>query len=77
MSIARDRLTVLGTAMVACAVCLIGPAVGVITALGISATLGYVVFGSFGLLVGLPVAVAITGRRQTRSRVASTARNQQ
>lgn len=71
MSEKQANGALIGVGVAACAVCCVGPILGVLAAIGISTGVGYSLFGFGALLVGAAVvAFVVLRRRRRRSQVA-------
>jgi hypothetical protein len=64
----RENKAMVGVIAVACAACCAGPIIALVTALGLGAILGTVVFGIVGLLVGVAAIALVLVRRRRRRR---------
>lgn len=62
----------IGVGVAACAVCCVGPILGVLAAIGIGTGVGYALFGVGALVVGAVIAAyVVLRRRRRRSEVAA------
>ena len=64
MSGEKPNKAVVGIGVAACAVCCVGPILGVLAAIGVSTGVGYAFFGVGAVIVGAAVAVLVVLRRR-------------
>lgn len=67
MSSKQSNAPLIGVGVAACAVCCVGPILGVLAAIGISTGVGYALFGFGAFAIGAAVAAFVVIRRRRRS----------
>ena len=66
MSSKKDGAAIVGVGAAACAVCCVGPILGLLAAIGIGGVVGFAVFGVVGLAIATVVGLVMYRRRQRR-----------
>ena len=67
MSAKKDNAAIVGVGVAACAVCCVGPILGVLTAIGLGTAAGAALFGSLALVLGAGAVVYVVTRRRRRA----------
>ena len=67
MSGEKPNKAIVGIGVAACAVCCVGPILGVLAAIGVSTGVGYAFFGLGAVIVGAAVAVLVVPRLRRRA----------
>ena len=66
MSAKKEGAAILGVGAAACAVCCVGPILGVLATIGLGTAAGFAVFGALAIVVGAAVVLAVILTRQRR-----------
>jgi len=60
----RENATIVGVGAAACAMCCAGPILGVLVAIGLGTAAGFVLFGTFAIVLGATVVAFVLLRRR-------------
>lgn len=64
MSAKNENAAVIGVGVAACAVCCVGPILGVLAAIGVGTAAGFALFGTIAILIGAAAIALVVARRQ-------------